>query len=63
MREATEKRILGALERNGITWITINELAKKAEAHYYAILVYVAHHRNKLDRVTYGRHVYLRLKA
>jgi hypothetical protein len=64
MREATANRILEALKKEkGERWLTINALAAKSESHYYAILVFVAQNKNKLERVTFGSRTYIRLKV
>jgi hypothetical protein len=63
MQEATAKRIFETLKKENGGWLTTSALAIKSKSHYYAILVYLAQNRNKLERVAYGAHVFVRLKA
>jgi hypothetical protein len=63
MRAETEERIFRALERKKGKWSTIHALAKLTKTHYYAIQIFVARHRLKLERMAFGSKKYYRLKA
>lgn len=58
MKPETEKRIRDCFAINIGRWLSVSELAHRANTHYYAIVQYVAANR-KTIRVVHGGRFFL----